>query len=613
MRNVVQPRILRCPLLAALPLFAAVFFAAAAVGCKGSAGGGPTGSGGTAGGGGTSGTGGLVGPGGGGAAGMTGTPAACTGASDPRLVVASQRILRLTLTETVNTVRYLIDNTEATALLASGLFGGDTVEKNRLFPPLQEFTIIGDEYKTLNNIAEHVGAYVLTNFATLAACATPTDACATAYLNKLAAKAYRRQLTAAEQTRFTGLYNNLRNQMMNGYQVTTSIPEAVSYAVQALLSSPQMLWRWEIGNPAMASAAPAGIPLTDAELATHLSFFLTDQPPDDMLLSAASSGTLRTNLAAHVNRILATQPAKDWLRTIIETYYLINQLPGVGIDNAKFPLFSPRLVADLRIEVQKFLDSALWSGNLTDLLLSRKAFLNDGLASSIYLVPVPAGATATNFVETTLPADQRSGILTNAAFITSRGRSDGRGLVIPRGKAIAAAILCTPPDPPPDAIGPAVEAAKGRFETQTAQEQVKSRQVVPLCNSCHGQFDAYGLVLDYYDNIARYRTLDDLNMPVDGRTTMPAALGGEPVSNAIEVAQKLAASPAFTNCMAKTLLQYAMVDFSAPVELPLPPQKAGCAAADVVQKYQSGGGKTFTDLVRATAATPAFVLRHAAP
>jgi Protein of unknown function (DUF1592)/Protein of unknown function (DUF1588) len=391
------------------------------------------------------------------------------------------------------------------------------------------------------------------------------------------------------------------------------VQEATSNAVYALFSSPQLLWRWEIGNPAMASTSPPGIPLTDAELASHLSFFLTDQPPDDTLLTAANSGSLRANLGQHVDRILATQPAKDWLRTIVETIYLINQLPNAAPDPQKFPIFSPALVTDMLAESRKFLDQALWSGNLTDIFISRTTFLNAGLATNIYNVPIPSGATDTNFVKTTLPSDQRSGILTNAAFITSRGRSDGLGLVIPRGKAIAAAILCFPPNPPPDTIADQVQMAKKAFETQTAQEQVQSRKDVALCNSCHGQFDAYGLVLDYYDNLGRYRTLDDLNKPVDGHTNLPAALGGDVVTSGVDLAQKLAASPAFTNCIARTVLQYAMVDGNANVELPLPPAKPGCAAADVVEKYNKASNKTFAELVRATTATPAFTLRRAAP
>ena len=75
-------------------------------------------------------------------------------------------------------------------------------------------------------------------------------------------------------------------------------------------------------------------------------------------------------------------------------HYLATSLPKVTVDPAKFPIFSAGLLADMRTEAQKFLDNALWNGNLTDLLLSRTTFLSTGLASNIYLVPVPAGATS---------------------------------------------------------------------------------------------------------------------------------------------------------------------------------------------------------------------------
>jgi hypothetical protein len=57
-----------------------------------------------------------------------------------------------------------------------------------------------------------------------------------------------------------------------------------------------------------------------------------------------------------------------------------------------------------------------------------------------------------------------------------------------------------------------------------------------------------------------------------------------------------------------------MTDASTAVEIPAPQrQQAGCATADVVQRYQSAAGSTFTDLVRATAAAPSFGIRRAAP
>jgi hypothetical protein len=572
--------------------------------------------------------GGIVGSGGGGgqsttgSAGATGTggaagiPLPCMGLSDSRLVVADQRILRLTSNEIVNTVSDLFGAAEAQALVDSQMFAL-TSRVNRHFPPAdgEDQTVNDTNVIQLNNMAQHVGDFVTANFATLTSCGTASpDGCAAIYLGKLAARAYRRTLTTAEQTRFSALYTKLRApQIVNGYQVTFTAEEATGYAVQALLSSPQMLWRWELGDPAMAPTSAAGIPLTDAELATHVAFFLTDHLPDEALTSAAAAGTLRANLASHVERLLASQVARNWLRETMEYYFLLNQLPASSIDPGRIPIFSPALLADMGTEASMFLDEALWRGNLTDLLLSRTTFLNTNLATNIYAVQIPTGAPTT-FVRTTLPDDHtRSGLLTNAGFLAARARTDGQDLVS-RGKAVSAAVVCAHLSAPPTGPPPILPGAKP-LDQQTGQEQVAQRAAVAVCNECHSTFDPYGLALENYDSVGRYRTTyDNLGgQLIDASAALPAIAGGGTVTDAVEMAQKLAASPAFINCMARAVLQEALVDLSAYVEVPIPPQQAGCATTDLVQRYQSVGGKTFGDLVRATAATPAFVLRKVAP
>ena len=223
------------------------------------------------------------------------------------------------------------------------------------------------------------------------------------------------------------------------------------------------------------------------------------------------------------------------------------------------------------------------------------------------MVTAPPGATPTSFVQTTLPADRRSGLLTNAALLTTRPNIQANNFVVPRGLLVSTVLLCMP-HPGPDMPGSAA------FDRQTtARQQVELRAAQPACSVCHAQFDPYGLALENYDDFGRYRTVDEAGHPVDAHTTLPAAVGGGAAANGVELAQKLAASPAFTNCMANVLVRYAMVDPATSVEVPLAAQQAGCATADVVQRYQSGSGKTFTDLVRATATAPAFGLRRAEP
>jgi hypothetical protein len=213
-------------------------------------------------------------------------------------------------------------------------------------------------------------------------------------------------------------------------------------------------------------------------------------------------------------------------------------------------------------------------------------------------------------VATTLPADTRSGLLTNAGFLTTRSFSTGTSLV-ERGLAVKALFTCEdsaePPSSPP--LIDQIEQASRRLSTQTAEEQVADRQANPECASCHATFDPYGLVLDWYDVVGRYRTMDDLGKPIDVHATLPAIVGGGTAQSAGELADALAKSDAFTNCMARAMLQYALLD-AAP-ELPLPSaQQKGCAAAGVAHALRHSSGQSFTDLTRAVATSPAFVMRQ---
>jgi len=536
--------------------------------------------------------------------------------ADPTQVIAPQRITLLTSTQLMNMVS-LISPNETKRILDNQLFAV-TSEFQARFPPAQFEKLRSipnsTELSNIDLMAHDVGNYVRDNFATVSGCATPaTDACATTYLNKVATMAYRRALTTGESDRFTGatgLYATLRSQLVNGYQVTTSVEEAAGNAVYGLFMSPQLLWRWELGG-GTPSAAPAGIYLTDTELASALSFYLTDGPPDDMLVAAAAGGTLRANLGAQVDRILATPAAKERLARVMKIYFTLNQIGGAIIDPTKFPIVAGGGVyGDLEEESYRFLYDTMWNGKVMDLITSRKAFLNNNLASMIYNVPVPAGATPTNFVETTLPADQRSGLLTNAGFITRMGRATGVGIV-PRGLGVKALFLCFETPPPPEQLnmeGGPIKSQAAMLDMMTAQEQVKTRRETSPCNNCHPTFDPYGLVLDWYDVVGRYRIVDDLGKPIDGTTTLPADVGGATVHSALELADELQKNTVFMNCMSRTMMQYGLIDQT--VELPIPSKgQKGCAAAGVAHAVQTSRNKSFTDMARAVATSPAFVLR----
>jgi len=533
------------------------------------------------------------------------------GASPDGLVAAPQRILRLTTTQIANTVRYLINDEEAQAIIAQGSeLGLPTDDTARHFPPATsegESSFVHDgNVLRLDDLARHVGGYVTGHFAALTSC-PPTDDCAAAYLARLASRAYRREATADEQKHLSDLYGVLRRQTVAGREVTTSVEEATGYAVWALFMSPQLVWRWEVGAQP-TSTAPSG--LTDDELASLVAFFLTDSPPDEMLLAAARAGTLRTNLASHVSRILQTPASRTWLREVMRLYFVLNYVALSPADPTKFPV-DDALLASMAKGASLFLDDVLWNGGLGDLLLSRTGYVDARLAEIIYGIPAPVGAAPTDFVKVSLPADQRAGILTNPGFLAALSRADGQNLGN-RAKLVGAIFFCSVPPPHPEVSFPTTFLA--HFNEQTGQEQAAARAAGDDCKACHPSWDAYGLPLERYDAVGRYRTTYDYlgGKAIDGTGILPAEVGGQTVHDAIELAQVLATGPSFTECIAGAMLQYALTDLSTVVTVPSSRGPGACAVADVVERYRKGP-QTFSGMVSAVASSSTFTARKAAP
>jgi uncharacterized protein DUF1592/uncharacterized protein DUF1588/uncharacterized protein DUF1595 len=545
-----------------------------------------------------------------GAGGASVPPAPCTPA-DPRMVIASQRTPLLTSNQLINMIRALTDDVVADMVVRDQGFPV-TSDFQRRFPPgkFELFKSIPDAttMAAFTSLARSVAMYLVQRFEALTMCAAPaTDACATAYLAAFAEKAYRRPLADAERGDVDARYAGARTMV--------SVEEAVRQVVTAILVAPPFLYRSEMGDPARASPALAAVPLTPYELASALSFFLTDGPPDQPLLDAARAGTLTPEtIAPHAERLLATPAARGWLTKVMETYFNLNTLPGVAVDTNKFPEATPQLFADMQTEAHLFLDFTLWNGTLTELLTSRATFVNTTLATTIYGITPPPEATATNFVRAALPVRERSGVLTNAGFLATRAHAVSVSLMA-RSMAVQGTMVGRDIPPAPEDAWPAESAAAMLLEGQTAQQQVASRASQPGCADCHVHFDPYGLAFDRYDLIGRPRLLDERGRLTDGHATLPPELGGVTVDGAVGLAQVLASSPAFVQRLAKAVLEYALLPDIPPERPSLPGEapRAACAVNDVVTRFQSRPTRTFSGLLADVASSPAFAYRHQSP
>jgi hypothetical protein len=498
-------------------------------------------------------------------------------------VVTKKRLVRLTFNQTTSSIRALLGDALADQV-ASDFEIVDA--SHRTFPPLQnprEGALVNDTVFDIGDrMAQQVSKYVSDNFATVTKCATPTDACAQQFLRDFAGKAYRRPITADETSDVDKVYTDVKG--FGG-----SIQEATQFGVYSVLESPGFLYRTELGTDATAMGA-----LGPYELASALSYFLTDGPPDAPLLAAAGANMLasREQIQNQVDRILATDAARQNLHGAMMSYFAITALETIVIDSVKNPSWNDYVRSSMFHESELFLQSALWSGKLADLLTSTRSSVNETLAPIYGIAWPPAGAQldADGFATVDLPST-RSGMLTQGGFLVARARPMA-GSVVGRGLLVNKAFLCNVNPEFPTQLADTITAVNNMLAEATEREKADYRAANTPCSTCHPGFDPYGLALENFDTIAQYRTMDDKGRRIDPSVTLPELAGGAKVADAAAMGKALTAGTAFATCIAKNLMNFALSDVeTGGVET------NSCAAQAVVKRFAQTDG-TFTSLMR---------------
>ena len=149
-----------------------------------------------------------------------------------------------------------------------------------------------------------------------------------------------------------------------------TLAEALGYGIYAVLSSPSFLSRTELGADLKADG-----PLTPHKLATAISLFLTDGPPDDELLAAVASDTLHTpdQVRAQATRLLATPEARVNLENALIKYFALTRAPAAVLNPEATPSYTVTggLPSSIFHEGELYMKNLLWSGPLSTLLTSR--------------------------------------------------------------------------------------------------------------------------------------------------------------------------------------------------------------------------------------------------
>ncbi|MCB9663977.1 MAG: DUF1592 domain-containing protein [Alphaproteobacteria bacterium] len=369
--------------------------------------------------------------------------------------------------------------------------------------------------------------------------ATPPDAaCRTETLRRVGRRAWRRPLTPSQLGRLTAVSDQAAEALGDPWQ-------GLAFGLAALLQSPNLLYRTEVGTP------DGGLRrFDDHELASRLSFLLWNTGPDEVLLDAAEAGELRTREGrlAQAERLLDDPRARAGLRAIFEDAWGLGGLDDLRKDPTLFEHAHPELGPDAREETLRLVEHLVLDADtdIRTVLSTRQTFLNPRLAA-LYGLPAP-DPEGWRLVD--LPASSgRRGLLGQAAFLALNAHAVSSSATL-RGKAIRVRLLCDEIPNPPVNVDTSIPEPSGT--TRTLRDRVAEHLTNPTCAACHELTDPLGLGLEQFDGIGRWRTTDQ------GAVIDPSGdVDGTPFRDAAELATVLAEHPDVPRCMARTVVRYA--------------------------------------------------------
>jgi hypothetical protein len=372
--------------------------------------------------------------------------------------------------------------------------------------------------------------------------------CAARIMTDLARRAFRRPVGPREIEKLLALVNTAQEQ-------EHSLAEGLAVGIQALLVSPDFLFRIERDKPALkaqrAGSAAAPHVISQHELATRLSYFLWASMPDDGLRRAADAGTLRNPgiLAAQVRRMLRDPKARALSENFGGQWLQFRALESTTRDRERFPDFEDYLRLSMRRETELFVEHIIRDDrSILEFIDGRYSYINERLAKH-YGVPDVSGP---NFRRVDLSGTPRSGVITQGSVLTVSSYATRTSPVL-RGKWILDNLLNAPPPPPPPDVPNLNEASIG--SAASMREELEAHRKDPTCASCHRRMDPLGFGLENFDAVGAWRTMDG-KFPIDASGSLP---DGDTFTGPVELAAILKAErEPFARCLTSKLLTYAL-------------------------------------------------------
>jgi hypothetical protein len=373
--------------------------------------------------------------------------------------------------------------------------------------------------------------------------------CAERIISTLARRAFRRPVMDRDTESLMNLYET--------GQKNADFETRIEMAVRGILADPEFLFRTE-AEPANLSPGTS-YRISDAELASRLSFFLWSSIPDDTLLDLASRGRLRDPnvLEQQVRRMLKDDRARALVESFATQWLSLRNLSDFEPNQLLFPDWEDNLRQAFRRETELFFDSIVREDrNVLDLLTADYTFVNERLARH-YGIPNIYGS---QFRRVTLGPefDVRRGLLGKGSFLAISSLPE-RTSPVKRGVWVLETILGThPPDPPP--VVPPLEETPGAEggRVLSVRERMEMHRKNQPCAGCHRIMDPIGLSLQNFDADGIWRTKDggDAGVPIDASSEL---FDGQKINGAVDLRNALLRySPQFVRSVTEKLMTYGL-------------------------------------------------------
>jgi len=242
-------------------------------------------------------------------------------------------------------------------------------------------------------------------------------------------------------------------------------------------------------------------PLDPHAIASRLSYFLWDGPPDESLLAAAADGSLARpeGRRSHVERMLADPKSARFERSFTDQWLDLGRIEATSPDGMLYPEFDAAMQLSCLRETQCFFHDMLAEDrSLLEGIHSDWTYLNEPLAALYGLRDVQGH----ELQRVSLPAgSHRGGFLTQASVL--KVTADGaKTSPILRGKWVTERILGVTPPPPPDSVPKIEPDIRG---ATTIRVQLEKHRSNPACVGCHRVIDPPGFALESFDVIGGWR------------------------------------------------------------------------------------------------------------